>query len=68
MPIPEWFLLYFPVILAFNLLVVWLVIKRTSYTPDEGDEEGGRGRVACPECGTENEARFQFCESCLTDL
>lgn len=68
MPIPEWFVLYFAAVLVGNLIVVWLVIRRTSLDTGEDDEEGGRGRVRCPECNAENEARFQFCESCLGEL
>lgn len=68
MPIPEWFIPYFAVVLVANLLVVWVVIRRTAVDRDADDESGGRGRVRCPECDTENEAWYQFCESCLDEL
>lgn len=68
LPIPEWFLGYFAVILLANLLVVWIVIRRTSLDPEADDESPGGGQVRCPECDTSNEARFRFCESCLHDL
>lgn len=68
MPIPPWFILYFIAVLAANLLVVWIVIRRTALDTDADDDGTGRGRVRCPECETENDARFQFCESCLEDL
>lgn len=67
MVIPTWFIGYFLAILGFNLLVVWLVIRRTAIDRDDTDEPGG-GIVRCEACGEENEGRFQFCQSCLNEL
>ena len=67
MVIPTWFIGYFVAILGFNLLVVWLVIRRTAVDRDSADEPGG-GIVKCESCDTENEGSFLFCESCLEEL
>lgn len=68
MPVPSWFLWYLPVILLANLLFVWYVIQRSDVKRENDDDGPGRGTVRCPECSNENEARFQFCRSCLTEL
>lgn len=68
MPVPLTYVAYFMAVLVANLVVVWLVIKRTSLDRGSEDEAGGEGRVRCPECGRENDAWYQFCESCLEDL
>ena len=67
MPFPDWLLWYLPAIFLFNLLVVWLVIRRSSPDTSDDDTPGG-GRIQCPDCQTENDARFQFCRSCLEEL
>lgn len=68
MPVPEYFLWYFPAILLFNLVVVWYVIRRSSLDRDADDDSGGSGGIRCPECQAENDAWFQFCGSCLEEL
>jgi len=36
--------------------------------PPEGSHEAVDHRVACPNCGTVNTARFRYCRDCVAEL
>lgn len=49
-------------------LALWVRARRSDRAPDAAAASGGGERVACRECGAENDPVYRFCRQCVSEL
>ena len=68
MPVEPWLSALLGATLLVNAALGYVLWRRHSEEDADHEERSDRDAVVCQACGTENDADYRFCRSCVAEL